>query len=84
MSDRSKEDFKRDAERMRKVLELERRSEPKVRTRGPASSCLLFVIVLLAVGAIAFYVFTHRDRLPHLFRRAAGPDTSEALPDNSY
>ncbi|MEO0081772.1 MAG: hypothetical protein ABIL25_05695 [candidate division WOR-3 bacterium] len=84
MGERSKEAFRRDAERMRRVLELERRAEPRIRKRGPVSSCLLFVIALIAVGVIAFYALKHWSQLPHLFRRPAGPDTSEASPDNGY
>jgi hypothetical protein len=77
--------FKRDAERLRKLREFEERAEPTHKTKGTkAGFCLLFAIAMVAAGAIAFYVLTHRDRFASLFKDKPKPEAVETAPDNGY
>jgi len=68
---------KRDAERARRVLELERKAEPVFRRPG-AGSCLLFLLALAIAGAIVFYVFVHRAEFSRLWQRSNHPGTIPA------
>jgi len=65
----------RDLERVHKVLQYERRSEPKFRRPGPVRSCLVLLIALAIAGAIVYYVCTRREQFAELWHRATHPDS---------
>jgi len=69
---------KRDAERALKVLEYERKTEPKYRKPNPYGSCLMLVIALAIAGAIVYYVFAHKEQFAQLWHRATHPDSVPA------
>jgi hypothetical protein len=66
---------KHDAERALKVMEYERKTEPKYRRPGSAGSCLVFALALLIAGAIVFYIITHKEQFARLWQRSTRPDT---------
>jgi hypothetical protein len=66
---------KHDVERARKVLEYEKRTEPKYRKPNSYGSCLVFVIALAIAGAIVYYIFIHKQQFGQLWHRATHPDS---------
>jgi hypothetical protein len=77
------EEQKRDAERIRRALEIDRRSDHKAVHAPKRGSCLVFVIFIVLLAAAALYVRTNWDQFEHLFERPTAPDTSSS-PDNGY
>jgi hypothetical protein len=69
---------KRDAERALKVLEYERKTEPKYRRPNAYGSCLMLVIALAIAGAIVYYGLTHKEQVSRLWYRATHPDSVPA------
>ena len=67
-----------DVERAHKVMEYERKTEPKYRRPGSVGSCLMLVIALAIAGAIVYYLFTHREQFGELWQRATHPDSMPA------
>ncbi len=74
---------KRDIERARKVMEYERRTEPKYKKPNSYGSCLVFVIALAIAGAIVYYIFAHKQQFGQLWTRAIHPDSvpTQTVPD---
>ena len=66
---------KHDAERALKVLEYEKRTEPKYRKPNAYGSCLMFVIALAIAGAIVYFILIHRAQFGQLWYRATHPDS---------
>ena len=66
---------KHDAERALRVLEYERRTEPKYRKPNTYGAYLMLVIGLAIAGAIAYYVFIHKEQFAQLWHRATHPDS---------
>ena len=80
MSKRS-ETTDRDLERVRAALDSERQSAPTYQKSRSAKSCLLFVVVLLVVAAIAYYVLTHQEKFGRLLLKTPKPDTAQVDPN---
>jgi hypothetical protein len=74
---------KRDAERARKVLEYEKRTEPKYKKPNSYGSCLMLIIALAIAGAIVYYIFSHKEQFSKLWFRATHPDSVpvQTVPD---
>jgi hypothetical protein len=66
---------KRDAERALKVLEYERKTEPKYRQPNPYGSCLMLLIGLAIAGLVVYYVLNNKEQFARLWHRATHPDS---------
>jgi hypothetical protein len=66
---------KYDVERARKVLEYERRTEPKYRKPNSYGSCLMFIIALAVAGAIVYYIVVRKEQFGKLWHQATHPDS---------
>ena len=74
---------KRDAERALKVLEYERRTEPKYRQPNSFGAYVLLLIGLAVAGLIVYYVVLHQEQFSDLWHRATHREapTAPAYPD---
>jgi hypothetical protein len=74
---------KRDAERALKVLEYERKTEPKYRRPNTFGAYALLLIGLAVAGLIVYYVHNHKEQFSDLWHRATHPEapTAPAYPD---
>ncbi len=61
---------KRDAERALKVLEYERKTEPKYRQPNSFGAYVLLLIGLAVAGLVVYYVFLHKEQFSDLWHRA--------------
>ncbi len=72
---------KYDAQRALKVMEYEKKTEPKYRRPNSYGSCLVFALALIVAGVIVFYIFRNREMFGRLWQRATHPDSVPALTD---
>jgi hypothetical protein len=61
---------KRDAERALKVLEYERKTEPKYRQPNSFGAYVLLLIGLAVAGLIVYYILNHKEQFSNLWYRA--------------
>jgi len=84
VSPRPADEAKRDAERIRRTLDMERRAEPRGVGAAKRGSCFIFVIFIVLLLAAALYVRANWDRFEPLLHRAAAPDTSSSEPGGGF
>ena len=66
---------KYDAERALKVLEYEKRTEPKYRQPNSFGAYVMLLIGLAIAGLIVYYVLNHKEQFSSLWHRATHPDS---------
>jgi hypothetical protein len=66
---------KYDAERALKVLEYEKRTEPKYRQPNSFGAYVMLLIGLAIAGLIVYYAFVHKEQVAQLWHRATHPDS---------
>jgi hypothetical protein len=66
---------KRDARRALKVLEYERKTEPKYRQPNSFGAYILLLIGLAIAGLIVYYVLNHKEQFAGLWYRATHRDS---------
>ena len=66
---------KRDAERALKVLEYEKRTEPKYRQPNSFGAYVMLLIGLAIAGLIVYYAFVHKEQVAQLWHRATHSDS---------
>jgi len=66
---------KYDAARALKVLEYEKRTEPKYRQPNSFGTYVMLLIGLAVAGAIAYYAFVHKEQVAQLWHQATHRDS---------
>ena len=66
---------KYDAERALKVLEYEKRTEPKYRQPNSLGAYVMLLIGLAIAGLLVYYVLNHKEQFSGLWHRATHPDS---------
>lgn len=66
---------KRDAERALKVLEYERRTQPKYRQPNSFGAYVMLLIGLAVAGLIVYYGLNHKEQFATLWYRATHRDS---------
>jgi len=66
---------KRDAERALRVLEFERRGQPRYRKPNTFGSYVMLFIGLAVAGLIVYYVLHHKGQFASLWQKATHPPT---------
>ena len=66
---------KRDAERALKVLEYERRMQPKYKQPNSFGAYVMLLIGLALAGMIVYYVLNHKEQVSRLWYRATHQDS---------
>jgi len=84
VNSRPADEQKRDAERIRRTLEMERRAEPRGVGAAKRGSCLIFILFVVLLVVAAVYVRANWERFEHLFRRPAPAETSPETPEGGY
>ena len=69
---------KRDAERARKVLDIERKNYPTYKQPSPIGSYLLLILALAVVGVIVYSIVNRKGQISRLWDRAMHPGTVPA------
>jgi hypothetical protein len=66
---------KRDAERALKVLEYERRTQPKYKQPNSFGAYVMLLIGLAIAGLIVYYALNHKEQIGRLWYQATHRDS---------